>query len=121
MPMAVPGDAAWGDGVVHVPGKPVYRTGLHDVPVMHGDAPDGSLVPLNLRGGRRHDQVPRLNAFTAAHPDITITPGGVPLAPAWDPAGWWQAAITAGDGTVEFVTRYELSDLLDILEERFPL
>lgn len=74
----------------------------------------GSMIPLNMRGQPWSDQVPRLTAFRAAHPEVTITNAGNPLAP----AGWWQAAIEDGDA-VEYITRFELSDLLDVLEERF--
>ena len=46
-------------------------------------------------------------------------PKATPLASAWDRASWWQAAVPDGD-SVNYLTRYELSDLLDVLEERFP-
>ena len=86
---------------------------------MPGGSPRASLVPLNMRGIPYADQAPRREAFERAHPEVTITPGSVPLASAWDRASWWQAAMPDGD-SVEYVTRYELSDLLDVLEERFP-
>ena len=75
-----------------------------------------SVVPLSMRPGATwRDQVPRRAAFERAHPEVTITSGGDPLrAP-----DWCQARIPDGD-TVEYVTKYELSDLLDVLEERFP-
>ena len=71
-----------------------------------------SVVPLNMRGQPWRDQVPRRQAFEEAHPEVTITAGG-------SPGAWWQAAIDAGGGEVEYLTRFELSDLLDVLEARF--
>ena len=61
-------------------------------------------------GAAWRDQVPRQQAFTDAHPEVTITSGGA--------GSWWQAAVPDGDA-MEYLTRFELCDLLDVLEERF--
>lgn len=54
------------------------------------------------------DQVPRKLAYEAAHPDIRITYR----------ATHWEAVIPHEDGNGEtIVTRYELRQLLDKLEE----
>ncbi|HEX6527656.1 MAG TPA: hypothetical protein VF070_47715 [Streptosporangiaceae bacterium] len=53
------------------------------------------------------DQVSRRERFKAAHPQVRITFVG--------PA--WQAVIPLPDGE-DVITRYELRDLLDVLEER---
>ena len=79
--------------------------------------PAGFTVYVDMHAAWR-DQVPRREAFERDHPEVTIRAGGVPLAPESDRAGWWQAAILDGD-TVQYVTRYELGNLLDVLEERF--
>jgi len=53
------------------------------------------------------DQVPRLQEFRAAHPDVIIGPGGF---------GTWQARIPRENG--ETVTsRYTPHELLDRLDE----
>lgn len=51
------------------------------------------------------DQVPRREAFEAAHPEVKITYHGP----------YWKAVITEGTGQT-VVTRYELKDVLDKLE-----
>ncbi|MGH3188663.1 MAG: hypothetical protein ACRDPY_21490 [Streptosporangiaceae bacterium] len=51
------------------------------------------------------DQVPRREAYEAAHPDVKITYHG----------GWWQAVIPEDAGET-VVSRYELRALLDKLE-----
>lgn len=53
------------------------------------------------------DQVPRLQAFRVAHPDVIIGDGGF---------GTWQARIPEENGEI-VVTRYRLIELLDRLEE----
>ena len=53
------------------------------------------------------DQVPRLQAFRAAHPEVIIGDGG---------SGVWQARIPEPDGET-VITRYTLSELLDRLDE----
>ena len=83
---------------------------------MPGGSPRASMIPLNMRPGAVwQDQVPRQRAFEAAHPEVTITAGGDPLRV----PDWWQGAIPDGDA-VEYLVRFELADLLDALEERFP-
>jgi len=52
------------------------------------------------------DQVPRWKAFEAAHPDVEITYNGP----------FWQAVIQQDVGET-LITRYELSALLDKLEQ----
>ena len=59
------------------------------------------------------DQVPRWDAFKAAHPEVVITPPGKTA------GALWRAVIPLPDGE-DIVTRYELGDLLDVLEEHFP-
>ncbi len=55
------------------------------------------------------DQVVRLAAFRAAHPDVIILPGA-------GPSGTWEARIPEPTG--ETVTiRYTLRELLDKLDE----
>lgn len=63
---------------------------------------------MSMRPGAAwQDQVPRRQAFQEAHPEVTIMSGGS--------GAWWQAVIPRRDG--EYVTtRYELADLLDVLE-----
>jgi len=51
------------------------------------------------------DQVPRREAYEAAHPDVKITYHG----------GWWQAVIPEDAGET-VISRYELKALLDKLE-----
>lgn len=51
------------------------------------------------------DQVPRRQAFEAAHPEVEITYHGP----------YWKAVITEEAGQT-VVTRYELKDVLDKLE-----
>jgi hypothetical protein len=51
------------------------------------------------------DQVPRLRAFRAAHPDVIIGDGGF---------GTWQARIPEPAGET-VITRYRLRELLDEL------
>jgi hypothetical protein len=53
------------------------------------------------------DQVPRLRAFRAAHPDVIVGDGGF---------GTWQARIPEPDGET-VTTRYTLRELLDRLDE----
>ena len=60
-----------------------------------------------IRGGLDYaDQVPRWKAFEAAHPDVEITYNGP----------FWQAVIQQDVGET-LITRYELSALLDKLEQ----
>lgn len=67
----------------------------------------------HLRGvsGTRddYDQVPRKQAFQAEHPEVLIGPVA---------SGTWQAVIPEEAGET-VITRYELRDLLDALEEKF--
>ena len=61
---------------------------------------------MTLRGEPGYmDQVPRREAYEAAHPDVKITYHG----------GWWQAVIPEDAGET-VVSRYELKALLDKLE-----
>jgi hypothetical protein len=53
------------------------------------------------------DQVPRLQAFRAAHPEVIIGDGGF---------GTWQARIPEPNGEI-VITRYRLVELLDKLDE----
>ena len=53
------------------------------------------------------DQVPRLRAFRAAHPDVIIGPGEF---------GTWQARIPAENGET-VASRHRLRELLDRLDE----
>ena len=53
------------------------------------------------------DQVPRLTAFRAAHPEVIIGAGGF---------GTWQARIPEENGET-VITRYKLEELLDKLTE----
>ncbi len=53
------------------------------------------------------DQVPRLRAFRAAHPNVIIGDGGF---------GTWQARIPEPAGET-VITRHRLRDLLDKLDE----
>ncbi len=75
---------------------------------MPGGSPRASMIPLNMRGTPWRDQVPRRREFEQAHPEVGITYLSTV----------WQAVIPQQDGE-DIVTRYELSDLLDELEERF--
>ena len=50
------------------------------------------------------DQVPRLDRFRAAHPDVRIAAGET---------GWWQGRIPEPDGEM-VITRYTLCDLLKL-------
>jgi hypothetical protein len=70
--------------------------------------PAGSRVPMLMRSATWQDQVPRRQAFEAAHPEVDISF----LSTAW------QAVIPLPDGE-HVVVRYELADLLDALDERF--
>ena len=72
---------------------------------MPGGAPRSSMIPLSMRGIPWQDQVLRQQAFEQAHPEVTISY----LSTAW------QAAVPDGDMT-RYVTRFELKDLLDVLE-----
>lgn len=64
--------------------------------------------PLRLRlVPDEEDQVLRLLAFRAAHPDVIIGDGGF---------GTWQARIPRSDGET-VTTRYTLRELLDKLHE----
>ncbi len=60
--------------------------------------------------GDEEDQVPRLAAFRAAHPEVLIGDGGF---------GTWQALIPEPDGET-VITRYSLRELLDKLAVIFP-
>jgi len=51
------------------------------------------------------DQVPRREAYEAAHPDVEITYLGP----------YWKAVVTEERGQI-VITRYELKDVLDKLE-----
>jgi hypothetical protein len=53
------------------------------------------------------DQVPRLQAFRAAHPEVIIGDGGF---------GVWQARIPEPDGE-RIISRYALRELLDKLDK----
>jgi hypothetical protein len=53
------------------------------------------------------DQVPRLLAFRAAHPDVIVGAGGF---------GTWQARLPEPDGETVTV-RYTLGELLNRLDE----
>ena len=53
------------------------------------------------------DQVPRLLAFRAAHPDVIVEAGEF---------GTWQARIPEPNGEI-VTTRYRLVELLDKLDE----
>lgn len=53
------------------------------------------------------DQVLRLRAFRAAHPEVIIGDGGF---------GVWQARIPKSDGE-QVISRYRLGELLDKLDE----
>jgi hypothetical protein len=67
----------------------------------------GSAHLREIRGGLDHaDQVPRWKAYQAAHPDVEITYNGP----------YWQAVINLDVGET-LITRYELSALLDKLEQ----
>jgi hypothetical protein len=55
------------------------------------------------------DQVPRLAAFRAAHPDVLIGPGEF---------GTWQALIPEANGET-CIIRYRLVELFDKLDELF--
>jgi hypothetical protein len=52
------------------------------------------------------DQVPRLAAFRASHPDVSVSAGEF---------GTWQARIPEQNGET-FVCRHQLSQLLDRLD-----
>ncbi len=56
------------------------------------------------------DQVPRLQAFRAAHPEVTIGDGGF---------GTWQARIPEENGEI-VTSRHTLRELLDRLDELCP-
>jgi len=63
-------------------------------------------VAMMVRGEPDYaDQVPRREAYEAAHPDVKITYHG----------GWWQAVIPEDAGET-VISRYELKALLDKLE-----
>jgi hypothetical protein len=53
------------------------------------------------------DQVPRLQVFRAAHPDVITGPGGF---------GTWQARIPRENGQI-VTSRYTLRELLNRLDE----
>ena len=53
------------------------------------------------------DQVPQLQAFRAAHPEVIIGDGGF---------GVWQARIPEPDGE-QIISRYNFRELLDKLDE----
>ena len=67
---------------------------------------------LRLAGGIEEDQLSRLGAFRAAHPEAVIGDGGF---------GTWLAVIPEENGET-VVSRYTLRELLDklgeILEDR---
>ncbi len=73
--------------------------------MMPGGSPRASLVPLNMRGIPYADQVPRRQVFEREHPEVRITFLNTV----------WQGVIPQPDGE-EVHIRYELSDLLDLLE-----
>ena len=73
--------------------------------MMPGGSPRASLVPLNMRGIPYADQVPRRQEFEREHPEVRIT----------FLSTVWQGVIPQPDGE-EVHIRYELSDLLDLLE-----
>jgi len=62
--------------------------------------------PALRRADNEPDQVPRLLAFRAAHPEVIIGDGGF---------GTWQARIPEPDGET-VTTRYTLRELLDRLD-----
>jgi hypothetical protein len=74
--------------------------------------PAGSQVPLNMRGTPWQDQVPRREAFEAAHPEVVITPPGRTAGALW-------RAVVPGQHSNDMFLRYELCDLLDALEALF--
>jgi hypothetical protein len=67
-----------------------------------------SLSPSALVFGSEQDQMPRLRAFKQRHPQIVISTFG--------PAEAWQALIPEECGEA-VVTRYDLRELLDRLDE----
>lgn len=58
------------------------------------------------------DQVPRLQAFRAAYPEVVIGEGGF--------SREWQARFPAPNDGEEIITRYTLRELLDRLGEIYP-
>jgi hypothetical protein len=75
-------------------------------------------IPLSMRPGAIwRDHVPRRRAFERAHPDVTILPPD-------DRSSRWLALIdedtVPGDNRSMAITRYELADLLDALDDLFP-
>jgi hypothetical protein len=72
---------------------------------MHGsDIPRTRWRPRVLPGGEV-DQVPRLMEFRTHHPEITIKLDG-----------FWRAIVPAENGQT-VISRYELRDVLDELDE----
>lgn len=55
----------------------------------------------------------RLREFQKAHPDVEIT------SPRQNASRAWKAVLDEGNGYTE-VNRFELRELLDDLEKRFP-
>lgn len=86
------------------PGK--SRCGEKQRDLVHG-SPHDPVGLHEIRGELDYaDQVPRWKAFEAAHPDVEITYNGP----------FWQAVIQQDVGET-LITRYELSALLDKLEQ----
>jgi hypothetical protein len=65
-----------------------------------------SRIPLAMRSPVWVDQVPRREEFQRKHPEVTITPPGRTA------GALWRALVQNRE-----ITRYELKDLLDALEE----
>ena len=76
------------------------------------DPPGHPRPALHVLPGGEPDQVLRLAAFRAAHPEVVIKM-------LEDHRGPWQARIPEPDGEL-VITRYILARLLDKLEELFP-
>jgi len=93
------------------------------IPPPRREADLARIAHLSLLSGAWEDSVPRLRAFLAAHPEVTVTAGGEP----WPRTGpmpgllppdphWWEARA---DGMPP-VAAYELKGLLDELDRVFP-
>jgi hypothetical protein len=66
----------------------------------------GNLASVMVRGEPEYvDQVPRREAYEAAHPNVEI----IYIGP------YWQAIVSGGDGKT-IITRHSLKALLDKLE-----
>jgi hypothetical protein len=68
---------------------------------------DGLMRPALRTVPNEPDQVPRLQRYRAAHPDVAIAAGEF---------GTWQALIPEPAGET-VITRHRLRDLLDKLDE----